>query len=105
VLPQHREQPRREHDEAVLVPLGLLDAQDHPLAVDVADLEPDHLRDPKARRVDARQQRPVLEILDDSQQLRHLLAAEHHGELPGLLGVGDGLDRPLLPQGDPVEKA
>src|ERR1700720_2246168 len=41
--PQQIEQARREHDVTVLAALALLDADDHALAVDVGDLERDHL--------------------------------------------------------------
>jgi hypothetical protein len=42
-LPQKREHLRRQHDVAVLAPLGLHHADDALGAVDVACLEPDHL--------------------------------------------------------------
>ena len=40
---QQVEQARRKHDVTVLAALALLDTDDHPLAVDVGDLERDHL--------------------------------------------------------------
>jgi hypothetical protein len=40
---QQVEQVWRQHDVAVLAAFALLDADDHPLAVDVGDLERDHL--------------------------------------------------------------
>ena len=39
---QQREQMRRQHDVAVFAALALLDADDHVLTVDVADLQRDH---------------------------------------------------------------
>ena len=45
VLAEDREQSGREHDVAVLVALGLADADDHPPAVDVVDAKGDDLGD------------------------------------------------------------
>src|SRR4029077_7561009 len=42
-LPQQLERVGRQHDIAVLAALGLLDANDLLRAVDMLDLEPDHL--------------------------------------------------------------
>src|ERR1700731_3054335 len=47
------EQLRRQHRVAVLAPLAVLDAQQHALGIDIADLERDNFRDaqPGAPRV------------------------------------------------------
>ena len=50
VLAEDREQSGREHDVAVLVPLGLADADDHPPAVDVVDPQGRRPRRRGARR-------------------------------------------------------
>src|SRR6185436_13618774 len=50
-----------QHDVAILVPLALLDPDDHPGAVDVADLERDHFVGAQARAIGHAQRRPVLE--------------------------------------------
>lgn len=41
--PQQGEQVRREHSVAVAAALALLDPDEHPLAVDICDLEPGNL--------------------------------------------------------------
>src|SRR4051812_27783344 len=45
VLAEDREQAWREHDVAVLLSLGLADADDHPPAVDVVDAQGHDLGD------------------------------------------------------------
>ena len=85
---------RREHDVAVLAALALLDADDHALAVDVGDLERDHLGGAQARAIGHAQRRLVLEPRRGIEQPRHLLRAEHHRQLARLvndMGVLDDL--------------
>jgi hypothetical protein len=47
VLAQHRQQPGREHDVAVLAPLALADADHHAGAVDIRDAQGRDLRVPQ----------------------------------------------------------
>jgi len=49
------QQLRRQHDVAILAPLALLDPQDHPDAVDIADLEAYRLGHAQPRGVGRRQ--------------------------------------------------
>ena len=51
VLAQLLQQPRRERDVAVLVALALVDAQQHPLGIDVAHAHPSDLARPQPRGV------------------------------------------------------
>ena len=55
VLAQGMEQPGAEHDVAVLASLAAPDTNDHPLAVDVADLQRRHLCAAAAGRVEGHQ--------------------------------------------------
>ena len=59
---QPLEQHRREHGVAILAALALLDAQRHALAVDVADLQRDHLAGAKPGAVGDRQRRLMLQV-------------------------------------------
>src|SRR3954453_18710694 len=58
---QQFEQKRREHHVAVFAAFALLDANDHALAVDVSDLERDHLGGAQACAISHAQRRLVLE--------------------------------------------
>jgi hypothetical protein len=69
---QDLEQLRGQHHVAILVPLPIIDAQDHPLAIDGGDREPHGFRDPEAGGVARRQDRamgrvvPIVNVsLDD----------------------------------------
>jgi hypothetical protein len=77
-------QVRREHDVTVLAALALLYADDHPRAVNVVDLERDHLGGAQAGAIGHAQRRLVLEPGCGFEQARHLLGAENHRQLARL---------------------
>jgi hypothetical protein len=81
---QQLEQMLGEHHVAVLATLALLDADNHPGAVDVADLERHHLVGAQARAIGHAQRRPVLEAGRGLQQAHDLLRAQNHGQLARL---------------------
>ncbi len=88
-LPQEVEQILRQHDVAVLAPLGLDDADDVLGAVDVADPEPDHLAGTQAAAIGEREQHANLEGLGDRKQALGLVCADHQRDLLGLANVVD----------------
>ena len=96
---QQREQMRRQHDVAVFAALALLDADDHALAVDVADLQRDHFGGAQTRPIGHAQRRLVFEPRYRIEQPRHLLRAEHHRQLAGLMD-----ERRVLDDGRSLER-
>ena len=60
---QDPEQLRQEHDIAVAATLALLDADNHPAAVDVADLEAGHLGGAQAGRIRGGQRSAALQAV------------------------------------------
>jgi hypothetical protein len=60
-----------------LAPLAALDAQQHALGIDIADLERDHFRDAQAGAVGGGERRLVLRRCCRAQQQRHLFDAEY----------------------------
>jgi hypothetical protein len=89
---------------AVLAPLALLDAQEHPFTVDVGDLQLHHLADPQAGRIGRHQQGAVATVLGGGEQARHVLAAEHVGLSLRLLRRGnEELPAPAV-EGHLIEK-
>src|ERR1700704_4393021 len=70
---QQIEQMRRQHHVAVFTALALLDANEHAFAVDVADLERDHLGGAQPRPVGHTQRRLIFEPWRRIQQPRYLL--------------------------------
>ncbi len=74
--PQDFKQLAREHDIAVFLPLALLDAQSHALAVDVADFQMSCLGDPEASSVDGAEEGALFEIADRSQKPHGFLWTE-----------------------------
>ena len=67
-LPQQVERLGREHDIAILAALGLLDANDLLCAVDMLDLEPDHLAGAQAAAIAEAEQDARLEAAGNGQQ-------------------------------------
>ena len=88
---------RREHDVTVPPALALLDANDHPAAVDVGDLEADRLGGAQPSRIGRGQGGAGLEAGDGFQKTHNLVGAQHQGQLFRLAGVRDPL-RQALPR-------
>ena len=72
VLAEDREQSGREHHLAVFVPFALADADDHPTAIDVGDLQGHDLRDTKSGGVGRHEDGTMLEAGDRSEELGDL---------------------------------
>ena len=106
VAAQDVEQHGREHHVAVLPPFALLDADDHPLAVDRRRRQADRLGDPQTRRIADGQDDAMLQHVDGIKEPADLVAAQHDRQLMRLAAGGDDLvDVPLPPERDLVEKA
>ena len=88
-LPQQIERLGRQHDIAVLAALGLLDANDLLRAVDMLDLQPDHLAGAQAAAIAETEQHADLEAAGDGQQAPRLVRAHHQRNLLRLTDVID----------------
>jgi len=80
VQAQHRQQPRRKHDIAILFPFAPAHVNDHAAAVDVVDPQMGDFRDPQPGATSGHQNGSVSDVLDGCQQLGNLLGAEDHGQ-------------------------
>src|SRR3546814_6504508 len=69
--------------------LTALDPEQHPLAVDVVDLERCHLGHPQARAISDRQRRLMLERACGIEQPLHLGHGQNDRDLADLLGAED----------------
>ena len=101
---QQFEQTRRKHHVAVLAAFALLDADEHPLAVDVGDLERDDLGGAQARAIGHAQRRLVLEPGRRIEQPRHLLWLSTTGSLRGSRMNVVCVDDVVPPKRDPEEE-
>ena len=97
---QQVEQVRRQHDVTVLAALALLHADDHPLAVNVGNLERDHLGGAQAGAVGHAQRRLVFEPWGGIEQPRHFLRTEHHWKFARLVNDMGVLDDFVAPERD-----
>src|ERR1700682_2910497 len=80
-LAQQVERVGRQHDLAVFGALGLLDPNDLLRAVDVLDLQPDHLAGAQAAAIAKTEQHTHLETAGDRQQPPRLVLAHHQRNL------------------------
>src|ERR1700733_7433765 len=96
----------REHHAAILPPLPLLHADDHPMAVDRRWLQADRFGDTQAGRVADCQDGAMLPAVDSVEEPGDLLLAEHGRKLLRLAtGWDDLVDAPIPSERDLVEKA
>src|SRR5205814_8580480 len=59
---QYLEQDGRENDVPILLALALLDADDHPVTIDIGELERYDLRGSQAGGISQAQDRPMLDV-------------------------------------------
>jgi hypothetical protein len=95
---------RRQHGVTVLAGLCLARPGYHPLAVDVGDLERDHLRGAQAGALGYAQRRLVLEPGCRIEQPRHFLGAQHPRQLARLMNEMSVLDDIVTPERDPEKE-
>src|SRR5262252_3151644 len=79
----------RQHDVAVLAAFGLLNANDFLGAVDMLDLQTDHLTGTQAAAVAKTEQHADLEVLSDGKKPFRLVRAHHERNLLRLSDVVD----------------
>jgi hypothetical protein len=72
--------------------------QDHPPVVDVADLKMQRFAETQTGGITGRQDHAVFLIRDATEKTNHFFRAEHGGQPVAALGLGDGIDSPVLPQ-------
>src|SRR5713101_1717687 len=95
---QRIEQLRAEHDIAVLASLASPNMNDHPLAVDIADLQVRHFCATCACGIERHQQDAMEGKLCRVNQTRDLLLAEYLGQVQNLLRLRRLCNAPASPQ-------
>ena len=80
------------------------DADDHPLAVDILDVQPRNLGDPQAGGIGGHEDGAVLEVGEGGEEAAHFIGAEDDGKGVGLLGWDDALENVVAAQGLPIEE-
>ena len=98
------EQLRAEHDIAVLAALAFADMNDHPLAVDVADLEMGRFRAACAGGIHRHQQDAMKGCVRGLNQSRDFFLTEHPRKMTYLLRIGRLGDAPVALQHMDVEE-
>src|SRR6266851_2385475 len=102
---QRFKQSGAQHDITVFPSLAAPDVNDHPLAVDVADLEVRHLRSTSSRGIERHQQDAMKGRLCSIDKTSDFLLAEHLWQVQHLLRVGSLSDTPGSLQHLNVEEA
>ncbi len=101
---QLNQQFGRQHDLPGPLTFSFSHQNQHPLAVDVSDLELKHFGATQPSRVKGCQQCTMLQIRRGMEQRRHLFAAQHRREFSPDFGSGNLLDEPVLFQRFGVEE-
>ena len=94
--PKNLKQPRGKHCVTIPAALAVLNMEQHPLAVDRADLKAYHLSDAQARRVGRRQCNTITEAWNRCQETRNLFTVENGWKLLRLPSTDDAFECLLL---------
>src|SRR3974390_425345 len=101
---QYLEQDGRENDVPILLALALLDPDEHPVTIDIGELERYHLRGSQAGGISQAQNRPVLDVRRRGEQPTDLLRAQNNGQAARLAGRDELLGKIVALQCDLEEE-
>src|SRR3974390_1209752 len=105
IAAQNPQQLRREHDVTVLAAFALLNSDDLPVTVNVADLEKNDFRYAQAGGIDRRQRGTTLETWDRLQEADDLVSAQNNRQLLRFACIGDTLGNGVVGECHAIEKA
>src|SRR6201984_788834 len=97
---QYLEKDGRENDIPALPTLALFDPDDHPVTVDIGELERYDLRGSQAGGISQAQERLVLDVCCRGEQPTDLFRAQNDGQAAGLTGRTDLLGKIVALQRD-----
>src|SRR6516164_7422751 len=103
-LMQYLKQDGRENDVSILLALALLDADEHPVTIDIGELERYDLRGSQAGGISQAQDRPVLGVRRRGEQPTDLLRAQNNGQAARLAGRDELLGKIVAFQCDLEEE-
>src|SRR5215472_5095665 len=101
---QYLKQDGRENDVPILLALALLDPDEHPVTIDIGELERDDLRGSQAGGISQAQDRPVLDVRRRGEQPTDLLRAQNNGQATRLAGRDELLGKIVAFQCDLEEE-
>src|SRR3974377_127383 len=103
-LMQYLKQDRRENDVSILLALALLNPDEHPVTIDIGELERDDLRGSQAGGISQAQDRPVLGVRRRGEQPSDLFRAENNRQASRLAGRDELLGKIVAFQCDLEEE-
>src|ERR1700756_644508 len=101
---QYLEQDGRENDVPILLAFALLDPDDHPVTIDIGELERYDLRGSQAGGVSQAQDRLVLDVCRRGEQPATLFRAQNNRQAARLAGRDDLVGKIAALQRDPEEE-
>src|SRR6476646_8850812 len=101
---QYLKQDGRENDIPILLALALLDADEHPVTIDIGELERYDLRGSQAGGISQAQERLVLDVSRRGEPPSDLFRAQNNGQAARLASGDDLLGKIVAPQRDLEEE-
>src|SRR5438105_5986946 len=101
---QYLQKDGRENDIPILFTLALFDPDDHPVTVDIGELEGYDLRGSQAGGISQAQERLVLDVYRRGEQPTHFFRAENNGQAARLAGRDELLGKIVALQRDLEEE-
>src|ERR1700751_2014841 len=101
---QYLKKDGRENDVPILLALALLDPDEHPVTIDIGELERYDLRGSQAGGISQAQDCPVLDVRRRGEQPTDLLRAQNNGQAARLAGRDELLGKIVAFQCDLEEE-
>src|SRR5204863_6786822 len=101
---QYLKKDGRENDISILLPLALFDPDDHPVTIDIGELEGYDLRGSQARGISQAQERLMLDVYRRGEQPTNLFRAENNEQAARLAGRDELLGKIMALQRDLEEE-
>ncbi len=88
VVAQSFQQDGTEHDVPILTALATLDVDDHPLAIDIANLQAGHFVAARSGSIESHQQDSIEGVAGRVNQPGDFFLAQYRGQVLHFLGIG-----------------
>jgi hypothetical protein len=103
-MAQQRKQLGRQHDKAILMAFGLLNPDDHPLAIQVGQAEGAEFGEPEPGGIERGEDGAMLQVAWGRKDGSDIGGTEESRELTLPPGIGNMFQHPLVSEGGVIEE-